>query len=196
MTSPATSEDLVVVLEQRLETSALLFQPPQGLLLQQPGDLAHREAACGGGGGMKGPEQRNSVTKERQEVYRCDVHQYINTALQACAEIIFTRHDRGRKKHLCLWTDMYTHIYISTAALNRRFYTDKKHLCHCLSVLVRAVKCAHLKLLQQAVRASSMHFTAASPHRPARERESPASLSHRDGYFGYQRAKKKEAGGY
>lgn len=39
---------------------------------------------------------------------------------------------------------------------------EKKHLCHCLSVLVRVVKCAQLKLLQQAVRATSMHFTAAS----------------------------------
>lgn len=134
MTSPATSEDLVVVLEQRLETSALLFQPPQGLLLQQPGDLAHREAACGGGGGMKGPEQRNSVTKERQEVYRCDVHQYINTALQACAEIIFTRHDRGRKKHLCLWTDMYTHIYIHNCFKQKILHGQKTPLSLSLSV--------------------------------------------------------------
>lgn len=40
-----TSEDLVVVLEQRLKTPTLLLQELQGLLLQQPSDLAHGEAA-------------------------------------------------------------------------------------------------------------------------------------------------------
>ena len=88
----------------------------------------------------------------------------------------------GEKKHLCLWywhiyicvcVCIYIYVYISTTALYRRFYTDKTHLCHCLSVLVRAVKCAHLKLLQQAVRATSVHFTAASPTSPLE------SLSHR-----------------
>lgn len=39
------SEDLVVVLEQCLKASTLLLQELQGFLLQQPGDLAHREAA-------------------------------------------------------------------------------------------------------------------------------------------------------
>lgn len=40
-----TSEDLVVVLEQRLKTSTLLLQELQGLPLQERGDLAHGEAA-------------------------------------------------------------------------------------------------------------------------------------------------------
>lgn len=40
-----TSEDLVVVLEQRLKTPTLLLQELQGLLLQQPSDVAHGEAA-------------------------------------------------------------------------------------------------------------------------------------------------------
>lgn len=40
-----TSEDLVVVLEERLQASALLLQELQGVLPEEPGRLAHRDAA-------------------------------------------------------------------------------------------------------------------------------------------------------
>lgn len=39
-----TSEDLVVVPEQRLEAATLLLQQLEGWGLQQPGDLAERQA--------------------------------------------------------------------------------------------------------------------------------------------------------
>lgn len=53
----------MVVLEQRLKASTLLLEELQGFLLHQPSDLAHREAACGGGmreEGKKGMKERRT----------------------------------------------------------------------------------------------------------------------------------------
>lgn len=68
---PATSEDLVVVLEQRLEASALFLQELQGLLLQQPGHLAHRETAW-----RQEKWWKTRRTKEREEVFQRSIRQY------------------------------------------------------------------------------------------------------------------------
>lgn len=43
--------------------------------------------------------KKKRVTKEQQAVDQCFVHQYINTLLLACTEIIFIRHCRLRRKH-------------------------------------------------------------------------------------------------
>lgn len=53
----STSEDLVAVLEQSLQTSTLLLQLPQSRAAQQGGDLAHREATC-------------SFTKDTSKIWR------------------------------------------------------------------------------------------------------------------------------
>lgn len=49
----------MVVLEQRLKASALFLQALQGFLLQQPGNLVHRQTAWGGG--------RKEMMKERTD---------------------------------------------------------------------------------------------------------------------------------
>lgn len=63
-TCTSTSEDLVAVLEQSLQTSALIFQLLQGLGAQQGSDLAYWEAACGGA------ERR--VRKTHVQEYVCE----------------------------------------------------------------------------------------------------------------------------
>lgn len=163
-----TSEDLVVVLEQRLKTPTLLLQELQGLLLQQPSDVAHGEAAWRaarrGGKGWK-----TRVTKKQEGVYRCYIHQYINTLLRACTEIISRHHQSARKRHPiqldwlesmsavwhCLgenapgvkgWLMLYTeHFTARNTSLT---------VFQCYSVL--------WSVHQRAVRTPSMHSTAAS----------------------------------
>jgi len=87
----------MVVLEKCLKASTLFLQELQGFLLQQPSSFAHRKTAWRGGrrGGNGGKKYE---TKEQMEVHWCYIHQYINTLLQACTEIIF-KLLRLRKKH-------------------------------------------------------------------------------------------------
>lgn len=68
----------MVVLEKGLKTSALFLQELQGLLLQQLGDVAHREAA------WWGKDKRYKIyvkAKSREGFYRRHIRRYVNAGV-------------------------------------------------------------------------------------------------------------------
>lgn len=148
-----------------------------------------------GGGRRKGWKMRakNRETKEQEEVCRCYIHQYINTLLQACTEIIFIHHYWVRKKRpiqliglsRCQQLSFFERGRATTAAWHRlrenvpgakgwsmlyaEHFTgregEKKHLSHCLSVLVRAEVCS-IKAAPTSCQSIQHAFHRCISHRP------------------------------
>lgn len=198
--NPTTSEDLVVVLEQRLKASTLLLQELQGFLLQQPGHLAHREASWGGGEeeGWK-IRAKDRLTKEQEEACRCYIHQYINTLLQACTEIIFINRHTVRNKSpiqligLCWCLQLFWERSGNVLMLYTEHFTggeeEKTPQSLSLSVSLGCEVCS-IKAAPTSCQSDQHAFHCCISHRPSESVSHCRHSSHRDSNFRYQRAQK------
>lgn len=85
---------------------------------------------------------KNRETKEQEEVCRCYIHQYINTLLQACTEIIFSHHYRVRKKHPIQLIGLETMSAVV-------FLREAEPRLRCDIVSVKMWKCSRSKRVDQ-----------------------------------------------